>query len=205
MSYHLQLNLCMFIWDGSCWPWQYLCISILQWRPENTCSIMHTTAPLSSSPYQRPCVSAVSYITHTSSNGRHLLPRFESTLTEEWSVRWVCVRACVCVCERRCVHKETRNKRQLRMSLLVFICAYTYLYYPIQCSIRGHSCLWLVCVHWWGESAAVPCFGVACAVFTADYMGPQLRTDSSFTGVCLIFVPLIVCMCFLLTAGRGII
>lgn len=40
--------------------------------------------PLSSSPYQQPCVSAVSYRTHTSYGGRHQQLRFEGILTEEW-------------------------------------------------------------------------------------------------------------------------
>lgn len=34
-------------------------------------------------------------------------------------------------------------------------------------------------------SAALPCFGVACAVFTADFTGPHLGLDSSFGGVCV--------------------
>lgn len=58
-------------------------------------------------------------------------------------------------------------------------------------------------------SAALPCFGVACAVFTADYTGPQFCLDSSFSGVCvcvcLIFVLLIVCVCVLsLALGEGL-
>lgn len=79
---------CIHIYDLSCWPWQYFSFtSVSQWRP----ATVRTTAPLSSSPYQRPCLSATSYRTHTSCSGRHPLPRFESSLIGEWKGDY-CVR-----------------------------------------------------------------------------------------------------------------
>ena len=58
-------------------------------KDEQPCSIMHTTAPLSSPPYHRPCVSAASYRTHTSYDGRH--PRFEKHPDGGMEGRLVCL------------------------------------------------------------------------------------------------------------------
>lgn len=44
-------------------------------------------------------------------------------------------------------------------------------------------------------SAALPCFGVACAVLTADYTGLRLRLDSSFSGVCVWSLCRWLCVC----------
>lgn len=161
-----SLALFIHVWDRCCRPWQYSSVSILQWTPETVQHYTHNRFPFFF-PHVNDLVCHIQYNTYI------IQWEAESTLTEERSARvfgCLCMHLCVLL---RCAHEETRNKSQLQTSLLMFVCAYAYLYCPIHCGIRGHGCLRLVCSHWRGESAALPCFGVARAAFTADCLGPQ--------------------------------
>lgn len=121
------------------------------------------------------------------------------------------ISTCVCVCVKKRDVYMRRHGVKYNYGCLCCLCLCVHMLFIQSVYTHKH-------VHTWGfqdqddwfvyidrredeecMSAALPCFGVACAVFTADYTGPQFCLDSSFSGVCvcvcLIFVLLIVCVC----------
>lgn len=92
---------------------------------QQPCNIVRTTAPLSSSPYQRPCVSAMSYRAHTSYSGRCPPTRFEHEPGRGMEGRLVC--SCICLCEGEWENRD--EERQLWMSVLVFAYIHTHILY----------------------------------------------------------------------------
>lgn len=105
---------------------------ILQRRRE----AVHKTAPLSSfSPFQRPCLSAISYRTYTSCSGRHPLLRFESFLTEERKRRDYC--ACVCGCiQAMCAWWDKEYWR------IIVVCVFIWADVHIQYCVIGRKCVY---------------------------------------------------------------
>lgn len=138
-------SLALFIhaWDRCCRPWQYLSVSILQWTPETVQHYTHNRFPFFF-PRVKNLVCHIQYNTYI------IQREAESTLTELRSARvFRRSRMYSCVVLRR-AHEETRNKSQLRTSLLMFACSYEYLCGLIHFGIRGHGCLRVVCSHWRG-------------------------------------------------------
>ena len=161
----------------------------------------HNCSPLFSSISTTLCVSCVIWNTYII---RREAPEIrEAPRWRNWGEISVCVCVCVCafvcgVCTRRQRVKDNYGCLSLHVG---HTCGSqlrpTLSYVGPKGAAVSENCDWFV----YGDrrecaSAALPRFGVVCAVFTADYMGPSALIFFIYRRVCLIFVVLIVCVCF---------